>query len=945
MDDLRIAFLNVQGFAPKKSRLTEFLKREAIHVLCLAETFQPPHRNLNLPGYQVIARPREVWTDRRASGGVAIFAMNELPLDAIPTPDNLKDEEVVAARISLSNGTRLNIITAYIRPGRNTPPALFRFAAATADSILCGDFNARHTELDDHDSNAAGRHFLQLLDDHPSLTRLTLEDPSCHNHNGFSNPDHVILQDTVLPKLRNPAVVLDSTEIGSDHDIIVFDLDYQPPRKGPPRTIRPFGKKAKETFKEKLKSRIALPPPDCVEALESQAADIQLAISTAFSESTSELHLPDSTPAISAAARGLISRARRLRKEIRRRHKLQIPIDPALRTELNYLKARIKRDIITTRSNNWAKAITSLHPSQGAQFWKMVKILAGQSQKSSHLSIQGRTIADSETKAQVFADSLRDIFTDTGGPEFNFHDHYQRAEQAVTQWLRTPGPPEESNHALLQPISRPEILEVLARKTKKSAPGRDGISWSILRECPTNILDELATLYSASIRLRHWPEIFKKGVFIMIPKPGKDPRSPGNYRPICLLPTLSKILEEILRARMFAVVTEQHGIPSTQHGFRPGRSTTTAILRLHAKIACALEEKETASAVFLDINRAFDKISHTLLLYKLRTLHRMPIATIRLLHSFLRDRSCSVRVGSSYSEEFTPDAGTPQGSPLSPLLYNLFSADLPTIPRAFKQEYADDTLYMVAGRHAQATSNHLQRVVLPVLTEWMRRWKVSPNPAKTVLVHFTSRVIGLDQEDRQTGIHFWGENILPSTSALYLGVRFSHTLNWSHHFTATKKKIRQREAVIRIMHGRGFAARPNVALTVYKALLRPLVLYAIPALGELNPTVSRSIIQGERRVLRLAAGLPCVFPSAAIYQHTNCPELPESMEKLSTKFASKLLADLPDFAEELAEGPGPRRRRIRHYRTPTLHLLEAAKRDNPDLVLPPVFRALQRFVR
>ncbi len=163
----------------------------------------------------------------------------------------------------------------------------------------------------------------------------------------------------------------------------------------------------------------------------------------------------------------------------------------------------------------------------------------------------------------------------------------------------------------------------------------------------------------------------------MIHKPGKDPHDPTSYHPMSLLSHTGKVFERILTSHLSNHTESQHILRLHQAGFRKGRATIDNILRLSEDIHRNFYKKGVATAIFFDIEKAFDKVWHNGLKYQLLDSRlKLPKPTQSIISSFLNHRQIKVRVASTLSTLFTPQAGLPQGAALSPLLFRLYISDI-----------------------------------------------------------------------------------------------------------------------------------------------------------------------------------------------------------------------------------------------------------------------------
>ena len=176
-------------------------------------------------------------------------------------------------------------------------------------------------------------------------------------------------------------------------------------------------------------------------------------------------------------------------------------------------------------------------------------------------------------------------------------------------------------------------------------------------------------------------------------------------------------------------------IPIHQFGFRERHSTIEQVHRITDIIEKALEDKMICSAVFLDAAKAFDKVSHEGLLEKLKLL--FPKEYTEVLKSYLSNRYFRIKQGSSYSQLKEINAGIPQGSILGPVVYLLFTKDLPTPSNCTIATFANDTAILTVAKNENDSTAFLQTAVDEVLS-WTKKNRIHLNSSKSVHVDFTN---------------------------------------------------------------------------------------------------------------------------------------------------------------------------------------------------------------
>nr|CAI5830341.1 unnamed protein product [Callosobruchus analis] len=380
-----------------------------------------------------------------------------------------------------------------------------------------------------------------------------------------------------------------------------------------------------------------------------------------------------------------------------------------------------------------------------------------------------------------------------------------------------------------------DVRAVIDRLKNKKSCDLFGFNTKLIKTVKNIILIPLTKLINSCFREKKFPELLKKAIIIPIFKNG-DPNFPGNYRPISLLPIVSKIFEKCMALQLVAFFEKNGLFSSSQFGFRQGKSTTMAILDLTSRILEAFHNKQYISVNFCDLSKAFDCVDHKILLEKLK-FYNFDENSIELLASYLKDRCQSVKCKGVASAERVVNKGVPQGSILGPILFLIYINDLPaTVTTAGYTLFADDTTLSYVGTTLE-DSVVGSRDSLELTIKWLQSNSLFLNQDKTKQMIFAMRDIGEDL----------GGNV---QEARFLGVTLDTRLQWGRHIDLVAKKLTKAVFVIR---GLSNCVSPPVLRTAYFAIFQPHISYAILAWGH-SAEVHR-LFAIQRKLVRIISGL------------------------------------------------------------------------------------------
>lgn len=399
----------------------------------------------------------------------------------------------------------------------------------------------------------------------------------------------------------------------------------------------------------------------------------------------------------------------------------------------------------------------------------------------------------------------------------------------------------------------PEEVQKLLRclDTSKSA-GYDGLPTRILKEAAKELAPSLTTLFNVSFSRGDIPRDWRDATVSPIHKKGKKSEV-GNYRPISLLSVVSKVQERIVHTRLFKHI-EPH-LPANQSGFRPGDGTEQQLARIIHSISSNRDSGHNVLACFFDLSKAFDRVWHEGLLHKLQYLNVTGTA-LQWFRSYLLDRRQRVQIKQQMSDWIKIPAGVPQGSVLGPLLFNIYTIDLPstcTNAHSVCNQFADDTAIITSHPNFNSAENSLQSAVSSAAM-WLSQWHLLVNAEKTKVMHFHH---GNRPPARKPCISLNGQLLSLTDCHRHLGLLVHHHLTWGEHARhLLRKAAKSMGHLFRFRN----CLTPRALLKIYLCYIRPILEYPSLVLSPLPQRLSDSFERLQRKAARLCFNLPLFTP-------------------------------------------------------------------------------------
>eukprot|EP00662_Eupelagonemidae_sp_cell21_P037082 gene37082-biopygen74340 len=335
-------------------------------------------------------------------------------------------------------------------------------------------------------------------------------------------------------------------------------------------------------------------------------------------------------------------------------------------------------------------------------------------------------------------------------------------------------------------VTSEEVLKELGGVKQTHSYGVDEVPMRTLVAHRDVLSGHIARVANAVIELE-WPKQWKDAEVMPLWKKKGSRDDPTKYRPIALLPAISRVVERLLGRQLKAHVRMAGIMPGFQHGFVPGRSCETAILQLVDMVASARDAGETVYVASADCSAAFDTIDHGILLQKLEHACGIKGAALSLMQSYMEGRRQRVRMSGGRASDWRGlSSGVPQGSVWGPLAFALYSADLGQYVTAARiVAYADD-ITLVTSHKDPAQARAQMDTALRQLEEWARRNRIAPEPTKTqVLVSSSHRKL---KELRELACEMGEHNIKPSEVIKVLGVLIDEQMTWEPQCAAAARK-------------------------------------------------------------------------------------------------------------------------------------------------------------
>ena len=799
---INIGHANVQSLVPKMDCVNQTLQEHDLDIFCLSETWLTAtvlDRVLVFPGYRTVRRDRPAPSEgrRRAApsrgGGVAILCRDTLRVTVLPVA-SAGPCETLWVSVSGRGHRSVTVGVAYRPPSSSLSDSLDDLytqlqavVCAGKPVFLLGDFNInllRPTE-------SCVRRYLSVLSD-LNLSQLVTQ-PTRDD----SLIDHVITNVTELA----PTAAEVLPESIADHRTIIVRPPFRRERHRPkPFTTRLWRRVNWDAL------CLDLLCADWEALYDATNMDDKLDAFLSVWWSVADVHCPVTTvvprrprcPWLEDSPE--LVQVMRERDEAYRTWRISGTDDDRcvyrrLRNRVKEMFAKSKRDFLCSEML-----------SDKSSFWRGIRNFALRPAKG------GGGAANEMPPEQ--ADQFNSHFAAVG----------PRIAAELAAGNTPPLPPRPpcvaASGLRLYPATLPELSRAISELSSSRAVGHDGLPLYVLRSCLPVLGPHILHLVNTSIVSCTFPSSWKLATVVPLHKSGSLDDA-NNFRPISLLPALLKICEKVVCIQLSSYLSSCHVLSPSQYAYRKCHSTADALVDAVEWIARRVDNGHVVAVTSIDLSRAFDSVDHGALLTKLEWYG----IDARWFESYLGDRRQVVRGGSL---ALPLSHGVPQGSLVGPILFSIFTNDLPSyLPHGRLVSYADDTQLLDSARPDNLPMLiSRQEETLLCVKSYFTSNSLKMNPSKTSLI-----LVGTSQNLKKIpsfSINIAGHILTPSPSVKMLGVTLDQSLSWEEHISSVVKKC---NSILVCLYKIRHHLTPEARKLLIQVHVFPHILYCLSVWG------------------------------------------------------------------------------------------------------------------
>jgi exonuclease III len=861
---IKFCHINIHSIAKHKDEL--LARFSNYDIISVNETNLKRERPFSLKGYNIYRNDRV----GKTGGGVLLAVKQHIKCTEILNK-TVEKNEMITIQISTQALKSISITSIYVPPTAKIQLNIFHeIYKLNNNCIILGDLNAALQQMGSKKTNTKGRQLQEIINE--GFINCIDDDSTTYEVNDYEEKIDWILASQPLHSFISKVETHPSLGVLSGHKPLTFEIPIGIQQKPPSPRISLNFKAAKwtiyrNTLNEQLKKWDDTRYLNSTLDIEEYTSFITNSITSATQAAIPTSKQLNTTYTPSEVTKRLIT----LKHQAYRRWKKSS--DNIAKQQYYNSKVLLTNSLRNDRRVNFNKLMSSLCQKKmySESVWLTVRKFHSKRGKQTYpntMKYNNITATSDKEKADLFAEYFQHEVYFKPPDTLPFHDQVTQQSHDIKNGINTP-----HNAKKWKQITTTEVIWNI-KQLRNSSTGPDNIHNRCLKNHTKSFVQHLTNLFNLILNVGYIPTSWKKANIILLLKPKKEKVNPSSYRPISLLSCLGKLLEKIIKQRLTVEIERRNILPEHQAGFRSRKSTTYNIIRLERYMKGQVHRtsgKRHAAVILFDIKAAFDSVWHDGLIYKLNEL-RLPQYLINYLISFLSNRTAEIELENILSRPFNLNSGTPQGSPLSPLLYIIYTADsMNGIPKHTEHGlFADDTALWTSSTTLKSLSSRLQQSI-DEFQSWCKSWKLQLQPTKTELIHFSVH----PRKKYKNPVTVKVENtiIKPLDSTRYLGVIIDKKLNWRTHIQHIESKIASRITLLRFLNKASYEPNDKIMINIFKSLARPIITYGYPVLLTAKEKIWDRMQIMQNKAIRAALGLPTYTSVEYIHKLTNIPKI------------------------------------------------------------------------
>lgn len=450
----------------------------------------------------------------------------------------------------------------------------------------------------------------------------------------------------------------------------------------------------------------------------------------------------------------------------------------------------------------------------------------------------------------------------------HFNDFFVNIGSSLTHQMQFPTDEyfdsfeyDTSNFVDLQHTDESSVVEKINELKSSTATGPDNIPAKFLKRYKEKVSGTLSSIINDSMSGQSYPDELKDSMVSPIFKEG-DKLDCGNYRPVSVPSSISKIYESFLNAWFVMFLTVNNIIHKCQYGFQKNSNTTSAVTNLTHFVTTNLDRGKYVGIIFLDIRKAFDSVNHEILMKKLHKLN-LPTRLLNLLRSYLSNRKQFTKVGKHRSEPAEIRTGIVQGSRLGPSIFGFYINDIfQLVLYGVIQLFADDGAILYEANSLEELQTKMQ-ADLVIIDKWLQDNLLVLNTGKTkFMIPCKSARTATNIRNFNVQLSINGEVIHQVDDYNYLGLHIDNTMTWDRHID--KIRISIAPYIFALKRTRRFLSRKTAEM-IYFSHIHSHLTYAAPAWCGAKTTKLEKLRVLQHKALKTIFELPRLTSSNSLY--------------------------------------------------------------------------------